>query len=99
MINYSGEERGCRRQKSEYPSETVTIDRQRSVACVRRLLLKKLPTGSWQGRGRSGYGIHLVYLADHIVGRVPDVTEVRDAVVRDYQRQLREEAKQTFYAS
>jgi hypothetical protein len=60
--------------------------------------LEKLPQGSWQGPVTSGYGIHLVYITEHIPVRLPDLAEVRDAVSRDYQQQKREAANQAFYA-
>ena len=60
--------------------------------------LEKLPQGGWQGPVTSGYGVHLVYITEHIPGRLPDLAEVRDAVSRDYQQQKREAANQAFYA-
>ena len=60
--------------------------------------VEKLPQGSWLGPIMSGYGIHLVYVTNHIPGRLPELTEVSDAVLRDYQQQKREEANQAFYA-
>jgi len=60
--------------------------------------VEKLPQGSWQGPITSGYGIHLVYVTDHIPGRLPELAEVSDAVLRDYQQQKRDEANRAFYA-
>lgn len=60
--------------------------------------IEKLPQGRWQGPIVSGYGIHLVYVTNHIPGRLPDLGEVSDAVLRDYQQQKRDEANVAFYA-
>ena len=60
--------------------------------------IEKLPQGSWQGPVMSGYGIHLVYVTHHIAGRLPEPAYIRDAVLRDYQHEKREQANQEFYA-
>ena len=60
--------------------------------------IEKLPRGRWQGPIMSGYGIHLVYIANNKPGQLPDLGEVRDAVLRDYQQQKRDEANLALYA-
>ena len=46
----------------------------------------------------SGFGLHLVYINDRVHGRMPALSDVRDAVLRDYEQARREEASQGFYA-
>jgi hypothetical protein len=54
--------------------------------------LQNLPRGRWAGPVRSGYGVHLVRLEERIAGRVPSLAEVRDAVIRDWQHERRQQA-------
>jgi hypothetical protein len=58
-----------------------------------------LPAHSWQGPIRSGYGTHLVYVAEHMEGRLPTLPEVRDQVRREYFAAKRREATDKLYAS
>jgi hypothetical protein len=43
------------------------------------------PTGQWAGPIHSGYGEHLVLLRKRIQGAPPQLSQVRDAVLREYQ--------------
>lgn len=60
--------------------------------------IAQLPTSRWQGPVLSGFGLHLVYINDRVHGRMPALSDVRDAVLRDYEQARREEASQGFYA-
>jgi hypothetical protein len=59
--------------------------------------ISALPVGSWQGPIDSGYGVHLVYIAKYILGRLPDLGEVREQVRRDCLDARRREATDKFY--
>lgn len=53
--------------------------------------------GEWQGPVLSGYGLHLVQVTSLTEGRVPDLSEVRDAVLLDYGTDARDRASQLLY--
>jgi hypothetical protein len=59
--------------------------------------ISALPVGSWQGPIDSGYGAHLVYVAQYTPSRLPDLAEVREQVRRDYFDARRREAMGKFY--
>jgi len=46
----------------------------------------QLEPGRWHGPVLSGYGIHLVFVSDHITATEPVLAEVRDRVVNEYLR-------------
>lgn len=58
-------------------------------------ILKLAP--GWQGPVGSGYGVHLVYVGDRVEGRIPELAEVRDRVVNDYNRDRSERANAALY--
>jgi parvulin-like peptidyl-prolyl isomerase len=60
--------------------------------------LLQAPIGEWTEPIGSGYGVHLVYLAERTEGIVPELAQVRAAVVRDWSNQQREKANAVFYA-
>ena len=51
----------------------------------------------WQGPVLSGYGLHLVFLAKRVEGRIPDWTEVRDRLAMDYNRTRSDRARDALY--
>ncbi len=57
-----------------------------------------LPLGQWQGPMESAYGAHLVFVSEHMGGRVPALAEVHDAVRREWDEAHRREANNKFYA-
>jgi parvulin-like peptidyl-prolyl isomerase len=59
--------------------------------------LSQLPVGSWQGPIDSGYGVHLVYVAQHKDRAVPALADVREQVRREYLGAKRREATDKFY--
>jgi hypothetical protein len=59
--------------------------------------LDELSLGQWQGPVESGYGVHLVWISDRTEGRVPALTEVRDAVRREWANARRLETNEKFY--
>lgn len=56
-----------------------------------------LSLGQWQGPVESAYGVHLVFVSEHVGGRVPALAEVHDAVRREWDEARRLEAKDKFY--
>ncbi|HSH17571.1 MAG TPA: peptidylprolyl isomerase [Verrucomicrobiae bacterium] len=59
--------------------------------------LPELPVGSWQGPIESGYGLHLVRIESAQPGRLPELAEVRDAVLAEWTDRQRREAHEAYY--
>ena len=59
--------------------------------------LAALPIEQWQGPVESAYGVHLVFVTEHVGGRLPALAEVRDSVRREWEEDSRLEAKERFY--
>jgi hypothetical protein len=59
--------------------------------------LKVLATGHWSGPVESGFGLHLVFIEERMAGRAPDLTEVREAVQREWLSQRRTETVDGLY--
>jgi hypothetical protein len=55
------------------------------------------PAGRWVGPIRSGYGLHLVLVREKRQGKPPQLAEVRDQVLREWQSARRTEANQEAY--
>ncbi len=56
-----------------------------------------VPPGEWAGPTESGYGLHLVLVERKTPGRRPELAEVRDQVVREWQVDQRRLANEAFY--
>jgi hypothetical protein len=61
--------------------------------------LSSLSAGEWRGPVRSGYGLHLVRIDERLEGRLPELAEVRDSVLREWDNSRRSEAREQFYQS
>ncbi len=59
--------------------------------------LGNLSPGEWQGPVESGYGAHVVFLAERTEGRLPPLEDVREAVRREWGYAHRLEAVAQFY--
>lgn len=59
----------------------------------------EVPVKKWFGPVISGFGKHLVYIAQMTPGRLPALAEVRDAVLRDWQVQRASEIREAQYQS
>jgi len=59
--------------------------------------LPELAIGHWVGPVESGYGVHLVLVSARTDGRLPELSEVRDAVRREWENARRREANEQFY--
>ncbi len=51
----------------------------------------------WSAPIRSGYGLHLVYVSAREPGPVPPLSEIRDAVRREWDERQRKRAAEAFY--
>jgi hypothetical protein len=56
-----------------------------------------LPVGRWAGPVQSGYGLHVVLVRERTPEHLPQLDEVRDAVLRDWRAARREDANRAFY--
>jgi hypothetical protein len=61
--------------------------------------LSKLPSGEWTGPVKSGYGEHLVFVAERTEARLRPLSEVQAQVTRDWMSAKRQEAMENYYAS
>lgn len=59
--------------------------------------LAELGIGKWQGPVKSGYGLHLVFVQERTDGRIPDLNEVRKAVLREWKETQRGRANEDVY--
>jgi hypothetical protein len=76
-----------------YPLDLVEREFGRQFA--RGLL--SVRRGSWEGPVRSGHGLHLVRVERVVPGRLPDLSEVRTAVARDYEQDRRSKSADSVY--
>ena len=60
--------------------------------------LGDLPPGRWAGPVPSAYGYHLVRVEEAVPARLPDLDEVREAVLRDWRDAQLREAREALYA-
>ncbi|MCK3779753.1 peptidylprolyl isomerase [Ensifer sesbaniae] len=56
--------------------------------------LEKAPLGQWTGPLASSFGLHLVRVTEHRPGRVPQLADIRDEVVREWENARRSELEQ-----
>lgn len=59
--------------------------------------ISSVEPGDWAGPIESGYGKHIVKITRRTHGRVPELDEVRDVVVREWEEQRRTESNAKFY--
>jgi hypothetical protein len=59
--------------------------------------LPRQPAGHWVGPIHSGYGVHLVLVREIRQGKPPELAEVRDQVLREYQADRRAEVNLDAY--
>ena len=60
--------------------------------------LADVPPGRWAGPLESSYGLHVVLVRARVPGRPPELAKVRDAVLRDFQSERRQQALDAAYA-
>jgi hypothetical protein len=56
-----------------------------------------LPERQWRGPVRSGYGLHLVRIESRVAGRAATLTEVRQAVVRDFMKERTDKIVEAYF--
>jgi len=56
-----------------------------------------LAPGAWSGPIESGYGLHLVQVTERVEGRLPELSEVRDAVEREWRAAQRKERGEALF--
>jgi hypothetical protein len=61
------------------------------------LALMNLETGQWLGPVSSGFGLHLVIVDERIDAVLPQLDDVRDAVVREWREEQRQSVNEVFY--
>lgn len=59
--------------------------------------IKTLTPGSWQGPIQSSYGIHLVLINERVDAHLPELADIREAVLREYTNAKRVTANEQFY--
>lgn len=59
--------------------------------------LQGLEPGHWAGPVESGFGLHLVFIEAREAGRIPELAEVREAVLRELSSQRRREAVNSLF--
>ncbi len=59
--------------------------------------LVALPPGDWTGPLESPFGAHLIKIDERIEARLPELAEIRDRVLRDYQVEQRKLQKDVVY--
>jgi hypothetical protein len=60
--------------------------------------LAELPLGQWAGPVDSGFGVHLVRIAEMLSARTPALEEVREAVMHDWKAAKAVELRELHYA-
>ena len=61
--------------------------------------VNELDPGSWNGPVGSGYGVHLVIVDEYSKGRLPELSESRDQVRREWENAQRLAAIDSFYSN
>jgi len=60
--------------------------------------LAEIPSGLWAGPVESAYGVHLVRIIDSLPARMPQLEEVRNAVLRDWKAAKAQELRELHFA-
>jgi hypothetical protein len=82
--------------QSEYPLQTQQqIKELFGDEFARKLFL--VDSAAWAGPIRSGYGFHLVRISQKLPSRIPELAEVRNQVLTDFQNRRLQVASQAFY--
>jgi len=56
-----------------------------------------LAPGGWHGPIESGYGLHLVQVTGHVDGRMPELSEIRDSVAREWRAEQRRKSGEALF--
>jgi PPIC-type PPIASE domain len=79
---------------TQTPSDLVARDFGPSFAAA----LEKLPVGEWAGPIDSSFGAHYVRVSSRAAAVVPQLADVRDQVVREWENERRQQARNDAYA-
>ncbi len=60
--------------------------------------INELPVGIWHGPVSSGYGVHLVYIEEKQKGVLPELSQIRSKVLREWENTLRNQSTKKYYA-
>lgn len=72
-------------------------DLERQLGPVFVVGVAELPVGSWAGPVESGYGLHLVRVRDRTPGRMPQLSDIRATVEREWRSVRRREITEAFF--
>jgi parvulin-like peptidyl-prolyl isomerase len=75
------------------PADLVARDFGASFAAA----LEKVPVGEWVGPIDSSFGAHYVRVSNRTPAGTPQLTAVRDQVVREWENERRQRARNDFY--
>ena len=81
-------------QMTEAPADLVARDFGASFAAA----LEKVPVGKWVGPVDSSFGPHYVRVSDRRPAVVPQLADVHDQVVREWENERRQRARTDAYA-
>jgi hypothetical protein len=79
-------EAGDRLLLSNYYASATEFDIRRSMGSGFAEKLMALEPGKWHGPVLSGFGTHLVYVFEFVQAPPPELADVRDAVLEEWQR-------------
>ena len=82
------------RQMTQTPADLVARDFGPSFAAA----LERVPVGEWVGPIDSSFGPHYVRVSDRRPAVVPRLDDVRDQVVREWENERRQRARNDAYA-
>ena len=71
------------------------IERRFGTEFARQVV--KLPVGEWSGPVVSGFGGHLVLVAERVEGRMPGLDEAREAVMLEWRNEKRKAVREQVY--
>jgi parvulin-like peptidyl-prolyl isomerase len=79
---------------TETPADLVARDFGASFAAA----LEKVPVGEWTGPIDSSFGVHYVRVSKRTPAVTPELAAVRDHVVREWENERRQRARNDAYA-
>lgn len=89
---------GDRLMINNFYSDATAMDVRRAMGSDFAVELMQLEPGMWQGPLLSGFGTHLVYVFGFQRAPEPELVDVREAVIAEWQRLKTEEFNGEFYA-
>ncbi len=59
--------------------------------------INELPVGIWHGPVRSSYGVHLVFIEEKQEAVLPELSQIRSTVLREWENTVRKQATKKYY--